>query len=518
LTRPLLALGAHDGGRPSLQAATRPFDRTARLLFWLTALLAPGVFWLAPHPPMVDLPQHAGQVMLWRELLAGTSPWGPLFQINLLTPYLVGYGLALPLGLLLPIAAALKLLLTIAYVAFVSMCVQLRRQFGGDPRLDWLFLPGFFGLAYAWGFVTFLVAAPLGLAFIWAAARHARGGRWRTGLALVLGGVALLFSHGLVFVFACLVGFGLQAEAAVSRRSGWREFVPYLVLGLAAFGLFLVGRAYESRYPAAAAGALLWDMDLARIPNTMRFALGTDGPMLALSSAALLASPWLLGARLARGRLCQAVPLLVAVLLLAVVPHFALNTAFLYQRFALFLLPAYAWAFVPGEAAHKVRGATVVMLIAVCWASIAVQALRAWRFAGEAADFGVVLRAVEPRQRALSLVFDASSPAARNGSAYLHFAAWYQAEKSGLVDFNFAWFRPQIVRFRPDQVPAAGTGFEWAPLEFDWRRHHGADYRYFFVRHTAPVPPSLFRGADCPPVVLVSNGAWTVYERRACPR
>ena len=106
---------------------------------------------------MIDLAQHAGQVTLWRDLLLGTSKWQSFLYINYFTPYLVGYGLALPLSFVMPVSAALKLLLTIAYCGFVAACVAQRARLGGDRRLDWLFIPGFFGYAYALGFYTTLV-------------------------------------------------------------------------------------------------------------------------------------------------------------------------------------------------------------------------------------------------------------------------------------------------------------------------------------------------------------------------
>ena len=44
------------------------------LLFVLTMLWGALVFWLAPHPPMIDLAQHAGQVALLRDMLLGPYP------------------------------------------------------------------------------------------------------------------------------------------------------------------------------------------------------------------------------------------------------------------------------------------------------------------------------------------------------------------------------------------------------------------------------------------------------------
>src|SRR5689334_20703882 len=102
------------------KSLSQPFPRQIprvldRPLFILLALWGGLIVWIAPHPPMVDLPQHAGQVALLRDMLSGNSKWFSLFRINPATPYLIGYGLALPLSYLMPISAAIKLLISLSY-------------------------------------------------------------------------------------------------------------------------------------------------------------------------------------------------------------------------------------------------------------------------------------------------------------------------------------------------------------------------------------------------------------------
>ena len=60
-----------------------------------------------------------------------------------------------------------------------------------------------------------------------------------------------------------------------------------------------------------------------------------------------------------------------------------------------------------------------------------------------------------PEKRILML-FDSPSPSSgllTSNTEYLHFGSWYQAQKHGWTDFNFAAYRPQIVRFKPDKLP-----------------------------------------------------------------
>src|SRR5260221_4743271 len=106
-----------------------------RIGFLATVVFAGATFWIVPRLPMADLPQHAGQVALWHDMLLGTSKWRSLLYLNYFTPYLAGAGLALPLAFVMSVSAALKLVLTIAYYGFVAACVALRRRLGGDPRL-----------------------------------------------------------------------------------------------------------------------------------------------------------------------------------------------------------------------------------------------------------------------------------------------------------------------------------------------------------------------------------------------
>jgi hypothetical protein len=159
--------------------------------------------------------------------------------VNYFTPYLVGCGLAVALTFVLPVSAALKLLLALSYYAFVCACLLLRGRMGGDRRLDWLFIPGFFGLAYLYGFFPFLVALPIGLAFIVLAHRHAERPAAASGALLCLVGLVLFFSHGLVFVFANLIGARLPSGERAFAEVPAGSAIPYAALGLLCLGYFL---------------------------------------------------------------------------------------------------------------------------------------------------------------------------------------------------------------------------------------------------------------------------------------
>jgi hypothetical protein len=142
---------------------------------------------------------------------------------------------------------------------------------------------------------------------------------------------------------------------------------------------------------------------------------------------------------------------------------------------------------------------------------------RVWQFGREAADFDTLATQLEPGQRALALIADPVSPAAGGVPAYVHHGLWYQAEHGGLVDFNFAWVQPQVVRYRVDARPPVALNFPWGPQQFEWTRHQGTNYRYFLVRLGERAAPDWFAGAPCKPSLLLKQGAWQAFEQSACP-
>jgi hypothetical protein len=494
---PLVVLLQHAMQGPHSPSAP-PVAGLERVAFWLTVLLAGATFWIAPRPPMADLPQHAGQIALWRDLLRGTSNWQSLVQVNYFTPYLTGSSLALLLSFLMPVAAALKLLLALSYYAFVAACVLLRRWMGSDRRLDWLFITGFFGLAYEYGIFPFLIALPIGMVFVALAHRHAERPSPALAAMLCFTGAALFFSHGLVFVFAAIIGVALLL---LRRRSGGpllASAIPYWVLGLLCLVYVLLGLP-DAGSTSAEQAIPVWPGLFSGLKHLIFFPIGAPSldwlcaPLVPL----LLCAPLVLGCHVNWQNKPAFVPIAVLLLWFALVPESFRETWFIGSRFAVFLLPFYALLFsAPGPA--RARTSWVRLGIpALCWVFLAIHVDRLTDFAREAQSFDDVLAATVPGHRALGLVLDITSPAAQNPMAYVSFPVWYQAEKSGFVDFNFAYFPTQVVRYRDGKKPSG-------------------DYRYFFVRSTGPLPAKLFPAGACEPVLRKSSGSWSVYENGKC--
>jgi hypothetical protein len=243
-----------------------------RLLFLACCAWALATIWLVPHLPQVDLPQHAGQVAL-------------LHDLSLLA-----------LSAIMPIESAIALVYSLALVGFIAACIGLRKQLGADPRLDWLFLPAFFGVAWQWGFLTFVIASVLGVCLITLSYRFAERPSAGRGAAVVALGVVLLFSHGLVFLYAVPIGLLIAVLSPRPQgRSRWRAALPYFAL-LAGFALYKWTVLDPEMNSAAGSNEIEWGSIAMRLVAVMSSSL--NRPLVALPLAAIsYAAPWLLGLR-----------------------------------------------------------------------------------------------------------------------------------------------------------------------------------------------------------------------------
>lgn len=495
--------------------------RTERLAFWGAVLAGGMVFWLSPRLPMADLAQHAAQITLLRDLAVGQSEWSSLVQINWFTPYIVGYVATFVLSLALPISTAIATLLTLSYWVSIAFLVALRKKIGGDERLDWLFIPGFFGFAFAWGFYPFLIAEPLAVIVIYLSWCHARVPSYRIGAALLLFDILLFFSHGLAFLLANAIGglFLLVAFRSWSRLVS--AATPFILCAILCLAFVAIHVPNES----AASGTFLdvhFDWHLSRLGYLLFFPSGNPKAdwLFAPLRMVMAVAPFLLCCRLNRQSLAAWVPFSVLLVVWLAVPNAAMNTIYLYQRFDVFLLAFYAMVFQPPERQDAgplwLQRAALAYLPILCATFLVVQGERVVAFGAESADFDELLAVTQPGQRALSLILDNRSPAARNTIAYNSYALWYQAHKNGLVDYNFSITHTAVVRYRRTHEPPDLTESGWSADKFRWDKAMPGPYRYFFVRHTAPLPSGYALSGKCAPVLLKRVGAWTVFENVNC--
>jgi hypothetical protein len=482
-------------------------------LFWTTMAAAASIVWIAPRPPMTDLPQHAAQIVHLKALLLGQSAWAETLQLNFATTYLTTYLLGLLLSFVMPATIALKLLLTGAFVAFVGSCRQLRAERGGDPRLDYLFIPGWFGFAFDFGMVSFLIAAPIAIQMIRIGWRHAEQPNSSVVLWLLGLGTLLLVSHGLMFLFGGLVcGVLLIVHARSGRAFAW-ACAPYAAL-------LVICAGYTSLVVGGTPGAgwtplEWWTSPLARLFVLFVFPLsGFDFTLLPLGAALVGAA--LLGGTFKGWR--AAMPLLVLLSVMMLLPDSAMATDYINGRFAVFVLPFLAFALTL-RSDNVVQHFAAIAIVGVCWGALVLKATRVAAFAQEARALDEVLAAAAPGKRLLTsrLIPDPASAAARHAGAYMYYPTWYEVERGGFVEFSFATFHPQIVRFRTIPPWRRGEGPASTPA-FDWTQPWVPDWDYFVARRgdDGGWPKGFMEAPRCQLSLVREAGPWGLFQRGAC--
>ncbi|MFL6662732.1 MAG: hypothetical protein ACJ8G7_11155 [Rhizobacter sp.] len=496
-------------------------SRPLRLLFWACCAWAVAAMWLAPHLPQIDLPQHAGQTALLREFALGRTPWPGELRVNLLTPYLIGYGALLGLSFVMSIESAIALVYSITFVAFVAACMSLRRELDGDERLDWLILPGFFGLPWQWGFLTFLGALPIGVYFLTISYRYSAEPTLKRGLALVALGTALLFSHGLVFLYAVPMGLVIGAWTAASTRPvRWQALLPCVLL-LAGFALYKVIVLDREMSMAPNSGLVIWGELRNRVrallihPTTYFVRGFYAAPLVSLLA---YAAPWALGLRPRRPQ--AAIPFLWTLGMILFYPNYLWGATNFYDRFAVLLYPTYAVMFTraPAEArAVTPRREHVVaaLLVAAVALVLGRETLRNLSFARESRVVDELLARLPPERRVLYIPLDPASRATGLTLPYFHYPLWYEARRHGLVEFNFATLLPQIVRYR-DFRRHVDPEASWNPaVRMRWSRFEHDGYDYVLVRSAEAPGASMLDANTCRLVPMDVVGEWRLY-RNAC--
>jgi hypothetical protein len=345
-------------------------------------------------------------------------------------------------------------------------------------------------LAYEYGLFPFLVAVPIGIAFIVLAHRYAERPSLVSGTLLCLTGLALYFSHGLTLVFAGVIGATFLLLQRRSLGSVMLTGVPYVVLAGICLVYALLGLNFAAS-TSAVPGAPQWPGLFSGLKHLLFFPIGAPRHdwLLAPLVPLLLLAPLLAGCRVSWRNHAAFVPICVLLAWVLAVPESVGETWFIAYRFSIFLLPFFALLFVAPRRARVIRIASILS-----WVFLVIHGERLMAFAKESDSFEQLLAATEPGFRAQSVVLDPVSRAAQNPMAYASFPLWYQADKAGLVDFNFAYFPSQVVRYREGQQPID-------------------KHRYYFVRRTGSSPEKSMPVGAGELRLLKSSGDWSLFEK-----
>lgn len=525
-TRPAVPVGALLSGA-GIPSSVSP--SASRVLLVALSLLATLPVWIPPYPQMADLPQHAAQVQLLRSLHDPAFSFAPLFHVNWFTPYLAGYLLVYLLVPLLGIVVACKTVIALSLAATPLATALLARETGADARWAPLTVVGLYGFSYQWGFLNFLFAIPLGLAFLCLAARHARDPRWWTWPALAISSVALFFCHALVCALFCLIAGCWTIASTRSVRAAATRLAPVaLVVPVGAWWTL------RTMATSAAQREVMWDLGWLRTVDPYYRGLATaagdgivdgwgrltgllprllgvrPGLWVVALGIAVIALP-LLGSARPAWRRRAVIPLIVSMLAIFLVPSTVFGADYTYQRFTVFTLPFFLATL--GSPTHAQRGrwaGRLVAVLVVAW--IGFVSARTVVFTQETRGFQKLLSQMEPRARVLSMAFIRESDGSLAPS-FLHFGSWYSALSEGVTDPSFAVTHVQLVLYRPERRPKAGIwGFEWQPWRFNWNELEGWRYRYFLVHDTLDRGPFLTENSPCTVVLRARSMNWWLYE------
>ena len=454
--------------------------------------------WLTEYPPMSDLPQHVGQV----SILLNYEKYSDIFRINLFTPYLLGYGLLYLVGLFVNLILAAKILLIISFTLTVVFTRRLLINIKTNTILAWLVIPVNYGFAFYYGFFTFLLVIPVLLIFLCYVFNYLDNPTVRKGVVLTLAGIVLFFSH------AILYGIGMVISCLLANvkhgKPGFRYMVPF-ILTLPVSVLWYKGIL------ASEAGSTLttWDLGIFRIPQIFSYTIGMEAHIYyVLIGILLYACPFLLGGRLTRKN-WRWVPFIVLLSLFLFMPILLSNTLFMYERLSVILFITYLLLF---DLPQKIAAYKILMLSSFLLSWLSVISYAFYEFGLEQNDFKSIVSIMPDDKRTLSLIFKTKSNVIPDHPLYLHFTNWVQTVKGGIVDFNFANFYPQIVRFQNDKVPKVSYGFDSRPQTFDWNQHEGNMYDYYIIRSAKDVANPLFREYRGHVEIIKHAGTWWLFK------
>lgn len=441
-------------------------EKWERSAFALTLLIVIGFLCYGDYLPMLDLPQHASQITLLDDLLKQKSPWANLVQLNWDTPYLVIYLTWLLVYQFTDALTSSKVMMILILLAYVASIRLLRKALGANRLVDWGALTVFFGFAFQFGLVSYLGAIPIGIVFFLANQKYLQQKSPKYLAYITILGVLMYLSHVLIFAFFCFLAYAYflacQIFPSAEKRLSWRNRIhltlPYLFFAaifiryvkkpsLFAFQYYSV----QIEYPT------LWEKttELLYLPWNMNWLDYYD-----LACLGMLILPILMGFRLSR-QPEKYIPLLGFLLIWYALPDKAFQTGFVYQRFAIFLLPFYYLLWekrgVLSTTRHNLAQISSLFFLASVGVLLFKVGYNQIRFQEAAAtrDFKHVLSQMQENKRVLG-VFEPNlrgSGELTSDMEYLYFANWYQAQKRGWADFNFAAFHPQIVRFQAAHLP-----------------------------------------------------------------
>jgi len=484
-------------------------------LFFVIAMVIP--IWLVDLTPLVDMPGHAAQIATFLRLLETNHPLNKFLEINLFNPYVLGYLLIAGLAKVVSLLTAIKLTLSFAVAGFPLASAVLRRVTAGNKYWDWLTIPLGYSFSFDWGFLNFIVGAPLAILYLALCIQLTSSPSRLSRISLFLISLILFLCHFILFAVFC--GIGLLIILCYSKT--WKlRFLNTLPI-LLSFPPISMWMILSDTGESAFSKGINWNIGAERssLIFTLPYSWPADFKHICLAISVLMI-PFLMGGCI-RWDWKKLLPLTLILVIFFFIPQEAFSASLIYYRFAMFIIPLYltALTFIPAQPTEPASSfiARTKIFIGIIFAGVISltvlfqHAQKYTAFQAESEDYSRIMSYMEPEKRVLSLMYEPNSNDI--SLAYLHFPQWYQALKGGLVDYNFGVLNHMLVRFKPIYIPAITVGFEFNPKSFDWFVNRGWEYDYFLFRSKRDQSMEIFKNADCPVRFVAKEGQWSLFAR-----
>lgn len=511
-------------------AAKSRWEKAGELLFFVLCAGVTWPLWSARYLPIQDLPQHLAAIRVMHSYSNPAFDFAPHFELQLAhTQYLLYYVTVDLLSYVLDLELANLLVLVSAVFATPYAIRALLRAQGRDEWLALLALPLAYHAHLLLGFVNFVWAIAI-LFFGLALAVRQRSAPTRAravGLAVTL--LACFYAHivpfGLLGIGVVLVSIDRDLRASLAR------LLPVVPSALAA-GLWLLRTpAGRSTLDAAAAdsaqsqlyfepteerwdGVFMWLTDILHGDEDREALVWFFEVAAALALAGLV---WLAIEAWRRRKSGEKAPARGPWLRLALLPIVA---ALLY----LFGPTSYDWIWpiaprfallalllvIPVIPSPPPKVAAVFLAAVVGLAALQTAHVRE-AFTGfdteEVGDLDEALAALPEGASVAGLIFARGSRFV-HFSPFLHYVAYHQARRGGVVMFTFADFPQSPFRFREERrPPRVVPRWEWMP-----ERVSSSDLEYYDYVLVRGGPGRI--GRDRVNYRPVYEGApWTVWQR-----
>jgi hypothetical protein len=474
---------------PPAPGALRPEFPGARwqpvLYIALSTVILALVWWL-PALPTQDGPSHVYNLVVLRDLLAGTGPWARAYVADLhLSPNLGFILFGLPLLKVASPEVVERLFVSVYVIVVLTGVPFLLRTFRHPALpLSLLAIPVVFNYGFLFGFYSYSLAAALlipALALLWRSrdARLAVRAARVTVTAFALWPIHLL-PAGMFVVAAAWLELSRSPEAPgrTGRHRRWLASIAVsapAAVAMAAFAVVTVGPHGST--------AVVWHHPLVLAFLFLTFASAVLGPgqvWLALAIAAwiALAIPWRAWRADHPGRFLGGVAAFVLALTVSA-PNSGFAGAYLNERLPwlipivaapLLRPPAGGW----WERVRPLHGPVLAVVataaLALCAAGLTAQSRIVEEFrAGTDVEIalGSTLMTARYRPRPLWPLYD----------PLMHAASWYALR--GAIDLgNYEAAVPYFpVRFRTDLPPSPDPDTVYfSPRRVDWSAARTVDY------------------------------------------